>query len=194
MDFQLTEQQRRMVAAVRELAQGEFKAKRAKVHGRHVSLGKHEEARRDRRARHVGAGRIWRPRPAGVRYRAAARGDRQDLLRDRDGDARRGRRADPRDRDLRAREHSRADPSQGRLRRLHVGGLHDRAACRHRCRELPDQRRHQGRPRHPQRHQDADQPGQGGRHVRHLHADRRQARPRRHRLRSCWSPTRRVSR
>jgi hypothetical protein len=26
MDFQLTEQQRRMVAAVRELAQGEFKA------------------------------------------------------------------------------------------------------------------------------------------------------------------------
>ena len=29
--------------------------------------------------------------------------------------------------------------------------------------------RHQGRPRHPERHQDADQPGAGGRHVRRLH-------------------------
>jgi alkylation response protein AidB-like acyl-CoA dehydrogenase len=33
--------------------------------------------------------------------------------------------------------------------------------------------------------EDADQPGQGGRHVRHLHADRRQARPRGHRLRAA---------
>ena len=143
---------------------------RAALHGRHVSVGQHEEARRDRRARHVGSRSLWRARPAGVRHRAGPRGDREDLLRHRDGDARRGRRADPRHRDLRARCDPRANSAEGRLRRLHPGGVHDRAACRHRCRELPHQRRHQGRPRHPQRHQDADQPRRRSRHVRGLHA------------------------
>ena len=51
--------------------------------------------------------------------------------------------------------------AKGRLRRLHPGRLHDRAARRHRRGQLPDQRRHQRRPRHSQRHQDADQPGAG---------------------------------
>ena len=40
------------------------------------------------------------------------------------------------------------------------------------------------RPRHPQRHQDADQPRRRGRHVRRVHPDRRQAGPRGHRLRA----------
>ena len=106
----------------------------ATLHGRHLPLGQHEEARRNRRARHVGAGTIWRARPAGVRYRADPRGNCKDLLRHRDGDARRGRRPDPRHRDLRARRDPPADFAQSRLRRLHPGSLHDRTACRHRRR------------------------------------------------------------
>src|SRR4051794_2392327 len=64
---------------------GRVQGERAELHGWFVSLGKHEKARRDRRAWHGGPRTIWRPRPAGVRYRAAARGDCQDLLRYRDG-------------------------------------------------------------------------------------------------------------
>ena len=87
---------------------------RAALHGRHLPVGEHEAARRIGRARHGGAGGIWRARAAGLRHRAGARGDRQGLLRDRDGGAGRGRRADPHHLDLRA------------------GGDQARASCR-RC-------------------------------------------------------------
>src|SRR5215472_15286923 len=69
---------------------GRIQGQRAEIHGRHVPLGQHEEARRDRGARHVGSRGIWRPWPAGVRYGAAARGDCEDLLRHRHGHPWRG--------------------------------------------------------------------------------------------------------
>ena len=103
MDFHISAEQRQMVASVRELAQSEFKPKAGRWMDGTLPVGEHEAARRTRRARHVGAGGIWRPRPAGLRHRADPRGDRQGLLRHRDGGARRGRRADPRHRALRAR-------------------------------------------------------------------------------------------
>ena len=183
MDFHISAQQREMVASVRELAQSEFKPAAAALDGRHVPLGEHAQARRTRRAGHVGAGGIRRPRPAHPRHRADPGGDRESLLRHRDGHARRGRRADPRHRPLRPavdpRPHS---PPRGQ-RRLHAGDLHDRAACRHRRRQLSHQCAHRRRPRHPERHQDADQPRPRGRHVHRLHPRRRQAGPRGHRLR-----------
>ena len=99
----LTEEQRRMVASVRALAQAEFKPRADQMAGRHVSVGEHARARRPRRARHGGAGGIWRPRRHRARHRAGARGDRQGLLRHRHGGARRGRGADADHRDLCAR-------------------------------------------------------------------------------------------
>jgi alkylation response protein AidB-like acyl-CoA dehydrogenase len=62
MDFQLTEQQRRMVAAVRELAQGEFKANAQKYMDGTFPWANMKKLAGDRRARHVGPRRIWRPR------------------------------------------------------------------------------------------------------------------------------------
>ncbi len=160
---------------------------RRPLDGRQLPLGEHEEARRTGRSRHVGARGIRRPRPADPRHRADPRGNRQGLLRHRDGGAGRGRRADPRDRPLRPRRDSASASCHGRQRRLHAGDLHDRTACRHRRRQLPHQRAHRRRPRHPEGHQDADQPRAGGRHVHRVQPHRRQARPRRHRLRAAGS-------
>ena len=77
-------------------------------------------------------------------------------------------------------------PPRGR-RRLHAGDLHDRAARRHRCRQLPHQRAHRRRPSHPEGHQDTDQPRARGRHVHRVQPHRRQAGPRGHRLHSAGS-------
>ena len=105
MDFQLTEQQRRMIAAVRDLAQGEFKA------NAHKYMDGTFPWENMKKLAEIGVLGMAVPeeygglRPAGIRHRAGARGDREDLLRDGDGHAGRGRRADTRDRDLRARSH-----------------------------------------------------------------------------------------
>ena len=60
MDFKLTEQQRSMVATVRDLVEGEFKPNAQKYMDGTFPVAEHEEARRARRARHVGAGGIRR--------------------------------------------------------------------------------------------------------------------------------------
>ena len=55
--FKLTDEQKQIVGTVRELTQSEFKPRGAALHGRHVPLGEHAAARRNRRARHGGAAR-----------------------------------------------------------------------------------------------------------------------------------------
>ncbi len=102
MDFQLTEQQRRMVAVVRELAQGEFKANAPKYMDGTFPWDNMKKLADIGVLGMSVPGRVWRPWPAGVRHGAGARGDRKNLLRDRDGHPRRGRCADPRHRGLRA--------------------------------------------------------------------------------------------
>ena len=157
-NFRSAPQQREMIASVRELAQTEFKPNAHALDGRHVSLGEHEEAGRPWRARHVGAGGIRRPWPADPGHRADPGGNRQGRLRDRDGGAGRGRRANPGDRPLCSGIDPGAHSAARGQRRLHPRGVHDGAACRHRCRELPHQHAGVERPDHPERHQNPDQP------------------------------------
>src|ERR1700716_2269875 len=142
MDFQFTEQQRRMVAAVRGLAQGEFKANAQKymdgtfpwenmkkladigVLGMSVpeeygglGLPVFDTALvLEEIAKTCYVTAMATLGEAGVQTRVIAT--------------------------LRSRHHSRANSSEGRLRRLHIGHLHDRAARRHRRGELPHERRH----------------------------------------------------
>ena len=77
-----------------------------------------------------------------------------------------------------------AHSAGGGQRRLPAGDLHDRARRRHRRRQLQDQCRPGRQPAPAQRGQDPDQPRRGGRHVRRLHPRRQEARARRHRLRA----------
>ena len=144
MDFQLTEQQRRMVAAVRDLAQGEFKANAQKymdgtfpwenmkkladigVLGMSVpeeygglGLPVFDTALvLEEIAKTCYVTAMATLGEAGVQTRVIAT-YAPDAIRER-------------------------ILPEGRLRRLHIGHLHDRAARRHRRGELPDQRRHQG--------------------------------------------------
>ena len=100
--FKLTDEQKRIVATVRELTQGEFKPR-----GLQYMDGTFPWENM-RQLAEIGVLGMAVPeeyggaRPAGARHRAGARGDRQGLLRHRDGGAGRGRRADPHHRHLRA--------------------------------------------------------------------------------------------
>ena len=87
---------------------------------------------------------------------------------------------------LRAREHEAGHPAQGVLRRIAARGVHDRAARRHRRRELSDQHDDQGRPRDGEGRQDADQPGRRSRVVRRVQPHRRHS-PAATASAACWS-------
>ena len=69
-------------------------------------------------------------------------------------------------------------------RRIPAGGVHDRAACRHGRRQLPDQHRRRRQQGDSERHQDTDQPRRRGADVRGVHARQQDAGPRGHRLRA----------
>ena len=152
---------------------------------RHLARGEHEAARRDRRARHVGAAGIRRLRARHPRHRAGARGNRQGVLRDGDGGAGRARRADARHLHLRAGTDQAAHPAARRDRRSDPRHLHDRAQRRHRRAELHHQHRRQGRPRGRERREDADLARRHRRDVRRLHARQQGARARRASA-ACW--------
>jgi len=144
MDFQLTEEQRRMVASVRDLAQGEFKADAPKyMDGTFPWTNMKKLA-------DIGVLGMSVPEEYGglglpvfdtaLVLQEIAKTCYVTAM------ATLGEAGvqTSRDRDLRSQEYSRANSSEGRLRRLHLGCLHDRAARRHRRGELPDERRHQG--------------------------------------------------
>ena len=186
MDFHISPEQRQMIASVRDLAQAEFKPKAGRwMDGTFpwenmtqlAELGVLGMAVPEE---YGGLG------PAGPRHRAGPRGDRQGLLRDRDGGAGRGRRADPGHRPLRAR----GDQASASCPRV-VSGDCMLAICMtepHAGTDVANYRTnaaHRRRPRHPERRQDADQPraDEAGMFV-VFTPHRRQAGPRGHRLRA----------
>ena len=160
----LSDEQRQFIATIRELAQSEFR-ERAPRYQDGTFPWENMKALAE-----LGVLGMAVPEEygglgsAGVRHRADPRGDRQGLLRHRDGGAGRGRRADPDHLDLRARGDQAAHPAGGVQRRVPAGDLHDRARCRHRRRQLQDQCRPCRQQAAAQRGQDPDQPRRGGRH------------------------------
>src|SRR5713101_7322159 len=141
MDFQLTEQQRRIVAAVRDLAQGEFK----------VNAPKYMDGtfpwENMKKLADIGVLGMSVPEEYGGLGLPVF--DTALVLEEIAktcyitamatlGEAG----VQTRDRDLRSQRYSRANSSKGRLWRLHIGSLYDRAARRHRRSELPDHRLH----------------------------------------------------
>ena len=125
--FKLTDEQKHIVATVRELTQGEFKPRGLEYMDGTFPWENIRSLAEARRARHGGAGGLWRLGLRRLRHRAGARGDRQGLLRHRDGGAGRGRRADPHHRDLRAGADQAAHPAGRVHAAMHPRDLHDRA-------------------------------------------------------------------